>query len=69
MWIWDGGRNHNSRSSSSAPRWRYELMAGSGVRQEAVAREEEESCDVFLYAPAAPRRHNWNFHQEQLQRR
>ena len=67
MWIWDGGRNNNSRSSSSAPRWRYELMAGSGVRQEAVAREE--SCDVFLYAPAAPRRHNWNFHQEQLQRR
>ena len=70
MWIWDG--SGGGGGGGRAPRWRYELMAGSGVRQATTSSppadrgEEEEVEEAFVYAPAAPRRHNYNFHQQQV---
>lgn len=51
LWLW-----HGAADGGGPPRWRYELMAGTGVCEEDGAGGAE--CAVFVFAEGLPRRHN-----------
>jgi hypothetical protein len=54
LWLWNGATD-----GIGPPRWRYELMAGTGLSEEDGVGGAE--CAVFLFAEGVPRRHNASF--------